>query len=247
VAGGKGDLSWLLCNVDGIDSIVVDPRATDHSSLIKSALFLKDNPELANARSLEGLPTFQPLARLLPDLMRRTECFQIVQRPKNMRIYVDETLLQAVMAVASSPSSSQTQWSDFWNDATVRAEKSYAMINPMYKDPPDCRRIKDATIALDAISSTSLLVGFHPDQATEAIIDLALFLRTPFAVVPCCVFPSQFEHRRLEDGSRVKDYDGFLHYLRNKDKRIRIGTLNFNYTNTARNVVLYMRPDDFMR
>lgn len=35
VAGGRGDLSWLLCNVDGVDSVVVDPRPTNHSSLLK--------------------------------------------------------------------------------------------------------------------------------------------------------------------------------------------------------------------
>jgi hypothetical protein len=53
----------------------------------------------------------------------------------------------------------------------------------------------------------SLIVGFHPDQATEACLDLAAsgVLPTrpgrkhngqvPFAVVPCCVFPKLFPDR----------------------------------------------------
>ena len=47
VAGGKGDLSWLLVNADGIDSIVVDPRVTDHTKLVRSAQYLLDNPDAA--------------------------------------------------------------------------------------------------------------------------------------------------------------------------------------------------------
>jgi hypothetical protein len=33
------------------------------------------------------------------------------------------------------------------------------------------------------------VVGMHPDQATEAILQFALECRKPFAIVPCCVFP----------------------------------------------------------
>jgi len=45
-----------------------------------------------------------------------------------------------------------------------------------------------------------LAVGMHPDQATEPIIDAALALGKPFAVVPCCVFPDLFPHRRTRTG-----------------------------------------------
>ena len=33
VAGGRGDLSWLFANADGIDAVVVDPRPTDHRKI----------------------------------------------------------------------------------------------------------------------------------------------------------------------------------------------------------------------
>ncbi len=40
-------------------------------------------------------------------------------------------------------------------------------------------------------------MGLHPDQATDAILDAALALGKPFAVVPCCVFARLFPHRTL--------------------------------------------------
>ncbi|GIL68582.1 hypothetical protein Vafri_21834, partial [Volvox africanus] len=43
----------------------------------------------------------------------------------------------------------------------------------------------------------SMVVGLHPDQATEAILDFALECGKPFALVPCCVFPRLFPNRRL--------------------------------------------------
>lgn len=39
------------------------------------------------------------------------------------------------------------------------------------------------------LQTCSIIVGLHPDQATDAIVDCALQLGKPFAAVPCCVFP----------------------------------------------------------
>lgn len=39
VAGGKGDLSWLLKNADDLDAVVVDPRVTDHTKITRTALW----------------------------------------------------------------------------------------------------------------------------------------------------------------------------------------------------------------
>jgi len=50
----------------------------------------------------------------------------------------------------------------------------------------------DAALLADA----HFVVGLHPDEATEAIVDGALRHRRPFAVVPCCVFAKLFPNRR---------------------------------------------------
>ena len=58
---------------------------------------------------------------------------------------------------------------------------------------------KDCSIFLDKVScdNFSVLVGMHSDQATEEIVDLALAHDMPFSVVPCCVFPKLFSHRKI--------------------------------------------------
>ena len=41
----------------------------------------------------------------------------------------------------------------------------------------------------ELLAGCSVVVGMHPDQATDAIVDFALQAGKPFAVIPCCVFP----------------------------------------------------------
>ena len=53
----------------------------------------------------------------------------------------------------------------------------------------------------------------------------ALALRIPFAVAPCCVFPSLFLHRRLK-GRTVSSYPDFVAYLRLKHPSIRVAQLD---------------------
>ena len=73
VAGGKGHLSWLLTNVDAVDSVVADPRVTKQIHLTRSVDFLRQNPKEAERRSVPGLPTYQPLATLIPKLQQIQE------------------------------------------------------------------------------------------------------------------------------------------------------------------------------
>jgi hypothetical protein len=57
------------------------------------------------------------------------------------------------------------------------------------------------------------VVGLHPDEATEAIVDYALAHNKPFAVVPCCVFAAQFPGRALKSGAPVATCDQLVGYL----------------------------------
>jgi hypothetical protein len=66
----------------------------------------------------------------------------------------------------------------------------------------------------DVLARVSLIIGFHPDEATEPIVEYALRARLPVAVVPCCVFGRLFPDRRLADGAEVESHDHFVTYLR---------------------------------
>ena len=86
------------------------------------------------------------------------------------------------------------------------------------------------------LETCQMVIGMHPDQPTEALVDFALQSGKPFAVVPCCVYPSLFSHRRRQNGEGVKVYSSFIKYLLEKDPRIQEARLPFE----GRNRVLYM-------
>ena len=89
------------------------------------------------------------------------------------------------------------------------------------------------------IERLGILVGLHPDQVTEDIVDVALQMNKPCAVVPCCVFPELFSHRQLANGTQVVTSDDFVNYLVAKDpERMSSAELDFE----GRNVVVFMKP-----
>ena len=72
-------------------------------------------------------------------------------------------------------------------------------------------------------------------QAAEPIIDFAQRTRRPFAMVPCCVYPAEFPHRRLPDGTWVRNYEQLIEYLQSRSLHVRVATLPFE----GRNQVVY--------
>ena len=99
--------------------------------------------------------------------------------------------------------------------------------------PQDASAV-DSTL-LNLLRSTSLLLGLHPDQATESIVDIAMCVRVPFAVVPCCVFPDLFPERERGGKGSVRTTREFVGYLCGKGEGVRRGFLNVK----GRNVVVY--------
>ncbi|KAL6051846.1 Zinc finger, CCCH-type [Balamuthia mandrillaris] len=90
------------------------------------------------------------------------------------------------------------------------------------------------------LEECSVVVGMHPDQAAEAIVDFALEHNKAFAVVPCCTYYHQFPHRRLPNGQPVKSYQQLLQYLQAKDpQRIRLTEVP---SLDGKNKVLYYVP-----
>eukprot|EP00392_Amoebophrya_sp_AT5.2_P015345 g15547.t1 len=63
------------------------------------------------------------------------------------------------------------------------------------------------------IGRCDVIVGLHPDQATEAIVACAQQLKKPFAVVPCCVFAHLFPGRELMDVHYGRKMQGLLFLL----------------------------------
>lgn len=87
------------------------------------------------------------------------------------------------------------------------------------------------------LREVSCVVGLHSDEATELIVDAALKYGLPFAVVPCCVFPRLFPHRRLADGGAVRTTAAFCDYLLQKAPGLEAGFLPV----AGRNKVIFRR------
>ena len=97
---------------------------------------------------------------------------------------------------------------------------------------------KNEDYCLDLVRKATCIVGLHPDECTEDILDAALEMNKAAAIIPCCVFASLFPDRRLKSGAAVCSYDEFLAYLMEKDERIRRFSLPFQ----GKNQVLIFDP-----
>lgn len=239
VAGGKGDLSWLLRNVDGLDSIVVDPRVTKSQHIVRSIQYLREQPEEAKERAIPNRLTYQPLATLLPHLEGREK----FDSPRHLRLLVDEDLVAAIRDHKTNRED-MSRWENYWTRATQRAAEAQPL---GYKEETtldgESSTIQEASEALQTILSTKLVLGFHPDQATDPSMDLAILLGVPYCIVPCCVFPREFPHRQLVDGSRVRNYLELIQYLQNRYNP-KMDKLPFHFTETSKNLVLYSLPSE---
>lgn len=96
--------------------------------------------------------------------------------------------------------------------------------------------LKEASIKLKRLlENSSIIIGLHPDQATEYIIDYCLKYKKPFAVIPCCVF---FKSKLFKHRKHIKTYQKFIQFLINKNKQIKQKQLGF----PGRNICLYYKP-----
>ncbi|CAE7559528.1 Dnah7 [Symbiodinium sp. KB8] len=238
MAGGKGDLSWLLVNADAADAVVVDPRVTDHTKISRTAMwhFETRDWDIGDLRTERGPQGPLRALRLEPP-------FAV---PRHLRVFMDHDLLAARQSAA---------WEDFWTQASNKAEALTERGAGHHQSSEQAQsqgvlraqRIQDPAEAATVLESCSLILGFHPDQATEPAVDLAVQQQIPFAVCPCCVFPKEFPQRKL-CGHRVKTYPEFIEYLRRKHPSMRTVDLAFEPEGGyARSTVLYMKAEDFAR
>ena len=84
------------------------------------------------------------------------------------------------------------------------------------------------------LSRACLVIGMHPDEATDAIVQGAVAARLPFAVVPCCVFARRFTFRRVR-GRACTTHEDLCDYLQALAPGSRRAVLPF----AGKNVVIY--------
>lgn len=193
VAGGNGSLALELVNLNGVRVVAIDPRP------------------------MGKFEQFQK--RCLRGILHRTECFQKynnvsleelqqqgVQKPTHIRLFFDEWCWNKNLTIDFEEKIRQAQ-SVFWSPTGLK--QSEASVEEL--ELP----ISDQVELIELLDSVSIVVGLHPDQATDAICEFAREKQKPFAIVPCCVYPNEFPNRKL-DGKLVKSYEDFVVYLQAK-------------------------------
>jgi len=107
--------------------------------------------------------------------------------------------------------------------------------------PGSIGKVSNHEEIVEAVKQATLVIGMHADGATESIVDIALYFRKPFVVVPCCVFPNFFKHRfvpkntdnTISEMIPVRTHDDFCRYLALKDSHLVVETLPFEGRNVA--------------
>jgi len=193
VAGGKGDVSFELFNKRQLPCTLVDPRPRKLS--ISQRKWLAREEKRRKVETISG--NFHRSNK--SESSERFESAATLSTEPGGQNVVD-----GVGAVAA--------------DSTASSSSSQAEPTQPIKDPCSselCHHIQ-AEFGLDnwsAFAGCSVAVGMHPDEATEAIVDFALAHQKPFAVVPCCVFPSQFPKRLTPEGQVVTTRAELVSYL----------------------------------
>ena len=95
----------------------------------------------------------------------------------------------------------------------------------------------EATAAL--IRDCSALVGLHPDQATGAIVDCGLVMGKPWAVVPCCVFPSRYPNRLDASGRVARTTEALVEHIAGRA----LGTRRERLPCDGANEAVWWRPE----
>ncbi|KAG0291071.1 hypothetical protein BGZ96_005537 [Linnemannia gamsii] len=181
IAGGRGDLSWELQTRQGIRSTVVEPRPGKGMRKWQRKWLEKFNASCNLNTSVVGseastMHEGDEFSTLTPTITNATE----EQEPD-----ADKPL----DGLADFIPTVKTQLLQATEPARIQA-----MLDDQFLETHK-----------DLVSTASIIIGLHPDQATEPIVRAALKAGKPFAIIPCCVFSRDNLHRRLPKDLETED------------------------------------------
>eukprot|EP00927_Polykrikos_kofoidii_P030698 TRINITY_DN26421_c0_g1_i1.p1 TRINITY_DN26421_c0_g1~~TRINITY_DN26421_c0_g1_i1.p1 ORF type:complete len:424 (-),score=66.52 TRINITY_DN26421_c0_g1_i1:35-1306(-) len=262
VAGGKGELSWEFLNLNAVPAVALEPRPLDFASCFgkwKYGIYWR-NPIFHRHLHCVCDPQHETQAPLHLRLLLEPQVISWAVEDKTHSA-CDEQAFSAwtrkAQALAWTRKGLHESHEDQTNQDTVGSAIASAIDEAAvqreaehYEDDDveavnaalgDGELVTSAVRAVSLLRSCSIVAALHPDQAAEHAVSLALALRKPFAVVPCCVYSSEFPRRRLANGSWVRTYEDLLEYLQGMSPGIRRAELGFE----GKRSVLFMTADDF--
>jgi hypothetical protein len=191
ICGGNGSLSWEIVRgqMNNVCSVVVDPMCM-RLTRFKSTLLVKEALGKSNNSA-------------------------------------EESVGQSVFPTDGNVGELKCSWLHPKVKATILNDCDLNKVKKHYTEigfgKQFCGKF-DSSFSKETVNETcaklwenaDLVLGLHPDQATDDIVEMSLTDKKVFAVVPCCVFPKLFPNRILRDGSRVKTHPQLVKYLLEK-------------------------------
>ena len=239
VAGGAGGIAFELAFRRGIPCVVVDPRpmklnARQRRALknrVNSQAVLAANPPSKNASWWLAGATAHTAATTTPPPASETASAPAQAQAVSMDLATEcePESMGGLMEVCSEVSQGGSAHEARTEEAltTPRVPASYADAWDEEGLPTSClpRQVLgyfDSAFVTspgtrEVWEDCSIVVGMHPDEATEPIVRAARAAGKPFAVVPCCVFAKAHPERRLPNGRHVESHEEFCEYLEGLD------------------------------
>ena len=254
IAGGQASLSWELLNYHGVPVTVVDPRPCTRARRFERR-FEYHSRQRASARVTapadeDAGATIQPLRPQHWPVYWRDEVWRPLVAATapclddaSSRAHALEALAESLRSRPTQPNSARRTRKGYFapvggKDGSGDEETQADELSDACSAPPSA--VPCVEEAWRVLHECSIVVGLHPDSATESIVDFALAMNKPFAVVPCCVCAVDFPNRRLP-GDDPTSYDAFVSYLVSKAPD-RIGTLTLPFE--GRNVCVFSLPKE---
>jgi len=254
VGGGKGELSFELLNLNGVPSTVVDPRPLDLSRFARRLCwgFYHRNAAFAvsNTRGF-GEPAQAPMHLRVffnADEHLSSEVLGCADQES-----VTSVGIAALANANTFQSERQRALTMLWTEKGLHEGEAgeaddcgEGEANATSHNSTDSgveggcglvvREVDGFDEATKIVRDCSIVLGMHPDQAAGSAVQYAIRAGKPFAVVPCCVYSSEFPSRKLPDGSPVRTYNDLVAWLVSLARgRAKVATLDFE----GKNKVVY--------
>lgn len=152
-------------------------------------------------------------------------------KPPSLEQKENETEILAYNAFLAAQTKIFNRWT-----AKTRRKKALDVHNKKhFVKPWDLSVSKEKFLSLKRkLRECSAIVGLHPDQSTDYIIDYALKTSKPFAVIPCCLHSKQFSGKKNVERQAIRDFEKLLEFYKRKAPGcIFSSTLDFDGKNTV--------------
>eukprot|EP00798_Chlamydomonas_sp_ICE-L_P016064 gene16064-22202_t len=187
VAGGQGALTYELQAVHGVRCTLVEPRPFKLNRFqVKQ---MKKRADEAAAARAGDMAQHQVEPGSLDTALVEEE-FQLL-------LFGNDSGYDEVEQGEQPENSAANGGSKGASSRVSRPEDAFSQVMDHFEP----KLWEEGGPHFELLRSCSMVVGLHPDQATEPILKFALEFKKSFVIAPCCVFPRLFPHRRIKPGT----------------------------------------------